>query len=153
MNGRLQRIHIDGLFASNEDANLAARLTKHESDFGRDMWRRVTTHGNTEVIVGWASIEHPDYQTDEACQSTDDIYAFYIMRTARNWTERLGFPLWMDDQPAFQVLYLKRRNVGNYYPCFERLGFGRLFGNDIELSFRVWRGATYRFRRYSKNNG
>ncbi|CAH0002536.1 unnamed protein product [Clonostachys byssicola] len=126
MKGRLLTTHIDQRFNEFENANIAAELTEHSPDLGRHMWRRVTIPTELSVISGWASLEHPEYQTDiSATNST--LEAFVVTRSDGNV---LGLP------PSFRVIFLRRVEIPGFDSCFERVGTGGLFDAGVDKLFR-----------------
>jgi hypothetical protein len=151
MKGRLLRVRIHGEFDSEGDRKVAAALTGHKPDFGRDMWRRATTESEPDVVVGWASIEHPEWQdgdeqgnTTHAEAAPDDerlisqgevVDALFVTRIAKA-KGGLGYGNWTGYQAVFKVLFLRPVDIPSFGTCYERLGTGRLFGNDIDAAFQ-----------------
>lgn len=158
MEGRLTPVLIHGTFGSKGDRAVAGALTNHNSDFTRDMWRRATTESEPNVVVGWASIEHPDWQNGDgqgnaphpdggpAQQSTWSGQAAHALFLARISTESggLGYGNLNGRQVVFVVLFLRPVDIPGFGTCYERLGTGRLFGNDIDAAFQELRGAERR---------
>jgi hypothetical protein len=155
MKGKLMRVRVHGEFESEGEVATAATLTGHEPDFGRDMWRKTTTESERDVLIGWASIEHPDWQSfggqsNETTQadgsdprSTGEgtvVYAFFITRIAQA-SGGLGYGNWMGRQAVFKVLFLRPVEIPGFGGCYERLGTGRLFGNDVDAAFQELQDA------------
>lgn len=135
MRGRLQRVCIDAHFASKEDVNAAAIMTAHRPDFGRDTWRRVSTYTKPNIVAGWASVEHPDYQSDAECRSSSPIFAFFVVKLP-SIKGYFSMGKLSGRHTAFRVLYLRQVERPEYAPCYERVGVGRLFENEVESNFK-----------------
>ena len=120
--GKLLSIHLDQVFEPPEDANIAAELTHHSPDSGRDLWRRVATPSEPGYIAGWASLEHPEYQTDSSVWASG-IVALVVTSLEGNF---LGLP------PSFRVLFLRPSDISGFSECYERVGTGGLFGRDVQ---------------------
>ncbi|KAI1467801.1 HET-domain-containing protein [Daldinia caldariorum] len=134
LGGRLQPVIIDGHFDNADETGASALLTDHKPDFGRDMWRRVALVDAPEELVGWASIEHPDHQNRENNRINGPIYAFFVASTCKSDTG-YGFGNWSNQHTVYQVLFLSSVVVPGHDNCYERLGTGRLFGNNVEAAF------------------
>ncbi|KAF1846309.1 HET-domain-containing protein, partial [Cucurbitaria berberidis CBS 394.84] len=134
LRGRLHRVCIGSSFISEGDTNFAAELTGHSPDFGRSMWRRVTTYTKTDIVAGWASIEHPNYQTDVECLSDSSIFAFFVVKMP-GIKRNFGIGRLSGKYTIFRVLYLRKVERPGYVPCYERVGVGRLFEREIESLF------------------
>ncbi|KAK4207503.1 hypothetical protein QBC37DRAFT_406167 [Rhypophila decipiens] len=139
--GRLCQVRIDGFFVHDEErramANLTYRHPESASD-ARTTWRKVSLLDGLyrppeHSLVGWASTEKPEYPQwpqGLALPPSLDIYALF----ARQLPNMTGGHCWenmTNRQTAFEVLFL-RPVTGNYY---ERVGMGRLCGNDVEAAF------------------
>ncbi|KLU85952.1 hypothetical protein MAPG_04971 [Magnaporthiopsis poae ATCC 64411] len=163
LRGRLLPALVHGFFLSEEDTGIAANATGHGANFGRCLWRRVTTVEDPDSIVGWASLEHPDYQgpdpesppedpsqhqqeqnagsgedqRQQRPRQPEDLFAF-VVESMPKTPGGLGFGNLRGYQTSFKVLYLARKEVSAFGDdgCFERIGTGRLFGNDVEALFR-----------------
>ncbi|PQE31333.1 het domain-containing protein [Rutstroemia sp. NJR-2017a WRK4] len=136
MSGRLTLLYLDGYFTSEEDIELAAKMTDHCTDVGRDMWRRVSLLEEREYIDGWASVEHPEYQTDAACVESCPIYAFFLSQLSA-MKGGYGTGSWFGYNTVYKVLFLigvERPGIEN---CFERVGTGRLFGCRAKTKFDI----------------
>ncbi|KAI1473949.1 HET-domain-containing protein [Daldinia eschscholtzii] len=131
LRGRLQPVIIDGHFASTDETDAVALLTDHKPDFGRDMWRRVALADAPEEIVGWASIEHPVHQSRENNRVDGSVHAFFVASTSKSDTG-YGFGNWSNHHTVYQVIFLSSVAVLEHVNCYERLGVGRLFGNNVE---------------------
>lgn len=151
-------------FLSETDADLASELTSVGYYFlnpnlgpggpepalkplgrpwGAGLWRGVCIASKPRTIVGWASIEHPDFQSDEEIASSEQVYAFFLLRTEEKggWF-RYGSLL--VSRVAFNVLFLKRSNT--HIPCsedcFERIGVGALFGIEVDKVYQSTEKTT-----------
>ncbi|KAL7621086.1 hypothetical protein AAE478_008399 [Parahypoxylon ruwenzoriense] len=151
ISGHLLPVRIDGPFASAEDRGIAAALTDHSPDFGRGAWRRVAMVADPETVAGWASVEHPGLQTDEGCRAASEqgeeegggeggrwrLWALVFTRIEKV-EGGFGFGNLMGYHAAFQVLFLRARRIPEFGfgKCYERVGVGRLFGNEVDALLR-----------------
>lgn len=125
--GKLLPVLIDRAFETAEDADMAAELTHHSTSFRGEWWRRVTMLSTPSVISGWASLEHPEYQTDNfVCSS--GIVALVVTSRRGNF---LGLPA------SFEVIFLRCKDVPGHNSCYERVGVGGLFGSDVQALVQV----------------
>jgi hypothetical protein len=131
--GRLLQISVDGYFG-DEHAGITAEVSEQEPDFGRACWRRVATASSPEFVAGWASIEHPELQDDAACSSAEDIVALFIVRVPSRYRS-LGLGNFWRGHFIYHVLYLRKVDRPNCSPCYERIGVGRLFENEITVLY------------------
>ncbi len=159
LSGRLLPVRIHNYFVDDddddgEDARVAAALTSHRQDFGRETWRKVTADAaavSPHVVVGWASVEHPDYQAGRGPPPPppppegDDggerrIYALFVA-SIENIDQGLAVGNVVTGHlTTYKALYLRRRaGVPGYEDAYERVGVGRLFGNEVEALFRSTR--------------
>lgn len=144
----LMRVRVYGEFESEDDTKAAAALTTHLPDFGRDMWRRVTSESDPNTVVGWASIEHPEWQDDADDATYQDggpsspligqgtvVHALFVSRIGRV-KGGLGYGNWSGYQAAFKVLFVRPVDIRGFGTCYERVGTGRIFGNDVDTAFQ-----------------
>jgi hypothetical protein len=136
MSGRLTLLYLDGYSISEENIELAAKMTGHYTDVGRDMWRRVSLSDEREYIDGWASVEHPEYQTDVACVESCPIYAFFLCQI-RAIEGGYGNGSWDGYHTVYKVLFLISVERPGLENCFERIGTGRLFGYRAKTKFDI----------------
>ncbi|KAF7554102.1 hypothetical protein G7Z17_g3197 [Cylindrodendrum hubeiense] len=138
LQGKLTRVIVDIEIVGEEDDHAMWVLTAHAPNFGRSMWRRVSTHIHRHLLRGWASIEHPDCQVNAAGQlrSIDEVYALLVIKIPKAYGG-CGFGNLSAYQPCFQVLYLKAVHVEGFSDTYERLGVGRMFGNDVDSCFEL----------------
>ncbi|KAI0810183.1 heterokaryon incompatibility protein-domain-containing protein [Xylaria sp. FL0064] len=135
LRGILIPVSIHHTFPSKDDTSVAARMTGHISDFGRDMWRRVTTpQADQQTVTGWASVEHPELQTDDNCQADGDILGL-VIETIDWISAGFGMGNMKERLAAYNVLYLRPVRVYGFEDCFERVGVGRLFGGMIDSEY------------------
>lgn len=138
VSGRLVQALVHGLFADDGDRIAAANVTGHRRGPGREMWRRATTLETPGAIAGWASLEHPDFQTDTPPDGP--IFAFImtvIHKVAGGWLLGNLSP----HLTAYEVLYVRRVQVPGFESgdrdCYERIGVGRLFGVEVDALYEV----------------
>ncbi|ETS80609.1 hypothetical protein PFICI_08138 [Pestalotiopsis fici W106-1] len=150
LEGRKLDICIDRYFESLEDADIAATMTGHRypkrvpheymtmaersRDSGRLSWRKVCLKSSCNTIIGWGSIEHPDYQADETVQSATPIYAFVVCKLSEA-PGGYGLGHLSRSHTAFEVLYVRHVEIVGQKDCYERIGVGRLFGNGVIQEF------------------
>ncbi|KAI1368209.1 hypothetical protein F5Y08DRAFT_335982 [Xylaria arbuscula] len=132
--GVLIPVSIHQKFEGRADTLVAAKLTDHRSDFGRNMWRRVTTPQGGQTVAGWASVEHPDYQTDDECRASGDVLGL-VIKTITGIIAGFGMGNLKDKMTAYKVLYIRPVRVHGFEDSFERIGTGRLFGDVIDSQF------------------
>lgn len=152
--GRLlrQRVTLHGLFATEDDRTAAANVTGHSPSFGRDAWRRVATVRDPGRVAGWASIEHPDFQPDAVTSCAQQQTAVCALVAAVSRKVQGGWLLgqFSPHLTAYEVLYLRRMQVpgfetqggsssssSNREECYERIGVGRLFGDEVDEMYAV----------------
>lgn len=82
MTGKVITAQVHGYFPQPTDSAVAASMTSHPSRFGREMWRSVTIASEPELITGWASLEHPDYQ---AINGSIALPALILKKTRVKW--------------------------------------------------------------------
>lgn len=136
--GKLLPIQIHGSFQQYKDAAIISALTDNDPDFCRDTWRTVTVSSEPDLISGWASLEHPDYQSDEHVLGCTSIYALVVMKSrkrASGWSLGLTDG-WLGRQPILAVLFLKIASEESSDSLYERVGCGRLFGTEVNKMFR-----------------
>lgn len=149
MKAGLIRVRVHGEIESEDDTNAAAVLTTHSPDFGRDMWRSVTTESDTKTIIGWASMEHPEWQNQGHDSEAHQNKGFSSQVIAQGQTAHalivsrigkvkggLGYGNWTGYQAAFKVLYVQPVDIPGLGTCYERVGTGRLFGNVVDAAFQ-----------------
>lgn len=134
LRGRLQTVHI-GDYLSNKVPNPAADMDDWaEEDPGLGGLRIVATAGLRDVISGWASLEHPEFQHDSALISSPMIFALLVSTVAERTSKRTH-PAYAKGKEEFNVLYLRRSQ--RVLDGFERLGMGRLFGHAANKGFQL----------------
>ena len=135
----LQPVQIESLL-SEQDADLADQLTSTSSfkylpardyPWGKELWRGVCLPTDPSRIIGWASIEHPELQSNEAITShAGSIHALFLERCE----EKGGWFRWnsaLFSRVVFTVLLVRRVTIPGFDESFERVGVGRLFGEHI----------------------
>lgn len=128
MVGRLFTVKVHRRFAGASEADLAAGITGHKPSIARDLWRSVTVAEDPDIIAGWASLEHPEYQME---QDESSIQVLVVKKGGGSglFKNRQG------PQPVYAVLYLRPVNLPNIGSAFERVGCGRLFGHAVRKIF------------------
>ena len=136
----LLSVQLDDLL-SEQDADLADEATStasHErphTSWGMGLWRGICLSTNPCRIVGWASIEHPELQSPEEIAScSGSIYALILERIE----EKGGWFRWgrlLISRVIFTVLLVRRVSIPGFDECFERVGVGRLFGDEVDKRY------------------
>ncbi|KAI1350788.1 hypothetical protein F5Y01DRAFT_325850 [Xylaria sp. FL0043] len=140
VSGLVLQVNLRGPFESSEDADFAADLPGYNPDFGRDLWRKVALYSNRTTIVGWASVEHPDYYPNQPCDC--DIFALLTTRLEL-MNGGYGFGSLSVFHFAFTVLSLKKTVIPGRDSYYERLGIGAYLGTRQIVSFKVQRQQHY----------
>ena len=138
----LQPVQIESLL-SEQDAYLADELTSTSSNnlpdrdhpWGTDLWRGICLPTDPSRIVGWASVEHPELQSDEKIAScSGSIYALLLERCV----EKGGWFRWgnaLFTRVVFTVLLVRRVTIPGFDESFERVGVGRLFSEEVDKKY------------------
>jgi hypothetical protein len=142
LRAKLAPVLIDRRLAAEDDRRVAAALTETtygawrddaRGRWGRPDWRTVVLPQDPERSVGYASMEHAEFQREEAVASPflpgRRIYALLV---AEAWPR--GVP-WVMRMPLSykicHVLFVRCVEGG----MWERLGVGRLVGRQVERLF------------------
>ncbi|KAF2972516.1 hypothetical protein GQX73_g1212 [Xylaria multiplex] len=145
VSGRLMEIQLHDLFTDDDDRTVAANITSQRPSFGCEMWRGVTTPETPGTIAGWASIEHPDFQTDVSCECDEAIFAL-IATVSRKVQGGWLLGNFSPHLTAYEVLYLRRVHIPGFETrdrdCYERIGVGRLFGDEMGITYAVTDEST-----------
>ncbi|KAK0743515.1 hypothetical protein B0T18DRAFT_185737 [Schizothecium vesticola] len=134
---KLQPVILGNRFQTQDDRDLAARLTEQiKSGPGRGSYnpnrRKVASYLDREHVAGWASLEHPEFQSDD--QPSRVIFALQISKNFAKSAPGLGHR--MGVHAVFYVLFV-RRVEGGPIDSYERIGVGALFGKDFEKQFQT----------------
>ena len=146
----LQPVQIENLLGK-QDADLAEQLTSASSfkhipardyPWGMDFWRGICLPANPLKLVGWASVEHPELQSNmEIASCSGSIYALFVERCV----EKGGLFRWsrmLIDVVVFTVLLVRRVTIPGFDDSFERVGVGRLFGKEVDKEYSSARKTT-----------
>ncbi len=136
LRGRLQPVHI-GDHLSNKVPTSAAGLVgcwRYPEFSGL---RIVATAGLRDVISGWASLEHPEFQEDSVFTSSPLIFALLVstLPEISRSSERAQKAGIAKGPGEFNVLYLRRSQ--EVLDGFERVGMGKLFGYKAKEGFQL----------------
>lgn len=106
-----------------------------DSHWAMGLWRGICSPTNPSRIIGWASVEHPDLQSPEdIASSSGSIYALILER----WAEKGGWLRWgsfLVSRVVFTVLLLRRVYIPGWDETYERVGVGRLFGEEADKRY------------------
>ena len=146
----LQPVQIESLL-SEQDADLADQLTSTSSfeyspprdhPWGKDLWRGICLPTDPSRMIGWASIEHPELQSNEAITSyVGSIHALFLERCE----EKGGWFRWgsaLVTRVVFTVILLRRVTILGFDDSFERVGVGRLFSEEVDKEYSSGRKTT-----------
>jgi len=125
---KLQPVLLGDRFPTQEDRDLAARLTEQKKKVGGS-WRKVASHLGRNHVAGWASLEHPEFQSDGPPRI---VFALHVARRFARSTPGLGYR--MGVHSIFHVLFVRRIEEG-LVDGYERIGVGALFGKEMERQF------------------
>lgn len=132
--GSLIPVTIHGQFQSLDDISLAASITMQTEDSGRSMWRCATLTAKPDIIRGWASLEHPDFQDGVARVGVHTLLALVIEKTTAQGG--LAFGNWFHNTcPAYRVLFVGEVRVPGYSNTYERIGAGVFFGYEFQQEY------------------
>ncbi|KAI1267238.1 heterokaryon incompatibility protein-domain-containing protein [Xylariaceae sp. FL1019] len=135
--GRLMEVRLHGAFQDDDSRTVAGNITGHD-DVGRDMWRCVTTTASLDLISGWASLEHPDFQSVIAAEpELCALVVSVVPKVQGGWLLGKNNP----HLSAYEVLYLRKIQIPDFEDqgrdCYERVGIGRLFGDEVNVAFEA----------------
>ena len=132
--GRIYRVHINGIFENDLEIRAAMDLTGYGSD-NEVPWRSVTISQSSEYASGWASVEWPSDSVSEEVEGME-IYALHVKSIQIKSNMMLN--LLGQFEIAHKVLYLTSTQIPGYERCFQRVGAGRLFGTEM---FKMYESA------------
>ena len=138
LRGRLQPVNIGDYLCSKVSSPAADLDGFDEEEPGLSGLRIVATAGLRDVISGWASLEHSEFQQDCAFTSCPLIFALLVSTLPikrRSCTKTNS--AYANGPGEFNVLYLRRSET--ILDGFERLGVGRLFGHEAGKGFQLAR--------------
>lgn len=128
--GKAQKVTVRERFNQEEDLKIACKMSAHNTESAKDLWRKVCSYQRPVEICGWASFDYPDFLDDEISGAGLEIYAFHI--SSYRMFPASSFSYVRPWYYVFNVLYIRNINDQKY----ERVGVGRLFGKDVEEGFR-----------------
>ena len=137
---------------SEQDADFANELTsRDESPPHEDpdleiiapdppwmgLWRGVCLPTDPDRIIGWASLEHPEFQSEEhpeiqsdekIASSSGSMYALFLERC-----DGKDDPL--HSSAIFTAVLVRRVSIPGFNESFGRVGVGRLFGEEVNRRY------------------
>ena len=122
---------------SEDEADLASEITSTTPNYhrGKGLWRCICLPTDPSRIIGWASVEHPELQSDEKiASSSGSIYALLLERCE----EKGGWFHWgsaLISRVVFTILLVRRVSNPGFNESFERVGVGRLFGEEVNRRY------------------
>ncbi|KAK1762477.1 hypothetical protein QBC33DRAFT_581742 [Phialemonium atrogriseum] len=133
--GRLQPVLIGSYFQDEASFYLATDVTGHPArSIGAEKQQAVVVPGERNIIAGWASLEHPEFQ-DDAAFSPGPVILALLVSTKRVSAGAFGLGFVLPIHQAFLVLFLRRSD--KVMDGFERVGVGRLFGREAARGFEL----------------
>ncbi|KIL90070.1 hypothetical protein FAVG1_06808 [Fusarium avenaceum] len=146
MQGKLLSVRVSGLFDSDLDLDIAATLSGYKIDSQhnlqtgftpvpetrtREYWRKISLSQYPELLCGWASI-------DDLIASSNpillDVLAFPLRKVTVDYPG-FGLGYFWSRYQTYDVLLLRR--IANGSSCFERIGVGRVFGQEVEEQLKL----------------
>lgn len=135
VSGRLQPVLIGSYFEDEASFYLATDVTGHPArSIGAEKQRAVAVPGERNIIAGWASLEHPEFQ-DDAAFSPGPVILALLVSTKHVSAGAFGLGFVSSSHKAFLVLFLRRSD--KVMDGFERVGVGRLFGWEAARGFEL----------------
>ena len=113
----------------------ARMVTAPDHPRGMGLWRGICLSIDPNVIIGWASVEHPEFQSDDRiASSSGSICAFFLERFKEKggW---FGLNQRLFPRVIFTVVLLRRVSIPGLQGSFERVGVGRPFGEEIDSRY------------------
>jgi len=139
LRARLIPILVKGYFASKERLYVATDTSGHparEYAYRHDMQRTVAVPSAADILAGWASLEHPDFQDDAVFGSTGpSIYALVVSELRISGDASWGLGYFSGTYKAYNILCVVEtdRLAGG----FERAGRGAIFGKEAERAVEL----------------
>jgi hypothetical protein len=137
---RLVPVLVRSGFGSEKERTLICRASHSEAAGGLEdkesrvrNWRKVCLPETRDLVAGWASLEHPDFQEDLAFVHGTVIYAMAIF-CGENLANPHALGHLFRKGKVYTALFVRSVVGGEKY---ERVGVGKLFGDDFEHAFRV----------------
>lgn len=127
LQGRIHRVYINGTFDSDLESKAVKKLTGYGSE-NEVPWRSVAISQSSEYASGWASVEWPSKPGREDVGGME-IYALHV--DSIQLKPNIILSLMGQFKTAHKVLYLTPTQIPGYERCFQRVGAGRLFGNEM----------------------
>ena len=146
--GNLQSVLVKGKFKYDEDIIKVAEATDHNlRDYdsrgepsyrkhtGRQLWRKIYSPLEHEVVAGWGSFEHPDFQNNNVIEIDLSIQALGISFLC-------GLPFGYGigsigpSSVTHNVLFVRKVEGQR----FIRVGVGALFGKHIH---KGWESSPF----------
>ncbi|KAJ5257138.1 transcription factor Zn C2H2 [Penicillium angulare] len=138
--GRLVPVLMRSRFESQDERSAICRLSNSEKAGGLENEaprvgnrRKVCLPEKCDLVAGWASLEHIDFQEDSAFIHGPVIYALAIS-CGTNPVSPYAQGHILKRSKVYTVLFVKSVVGGEKY---ERVGAGKLFGDDAEKAFWV----------------
>ena len=139
LRARLIPILVKGYFASKERLYVATDTSGHPArdfTYHHDMQRTVAVPLASDLLAGWASLEHPDFQDDAVFSSTGpSIYALVVSELRISGDASWGLGYFSGTYKAYNVLYVVETD--KLAGGFERAGRGAIFGKEAERAVEL----------------
>jgi hypothetical protein len=136
--GHLMPVLVRGHFGSLREVIVVSKLSGSQKasgsdaeDFRSSNWRKVCFSSQPNLVSGWCSIEHADFQDDMALVPNPVTYALALSRRNSDAVPYAYGHIY-GSATVYSVLYVRSVVGGEKY---ERVGVGKLFGDDATTAF------------------
>jgi len=134
--GKLAEFVVREKFSEEEDLTVLCNLCGEAIDLesAQTFWRKVCTLDYPTEIVGWASIDHPEYLQEDSYDGGIRGLALLVATSGHERGYGLGYfgLSTMGLYTVYHVLFVRENRDGR----FKRMGVGRVFGKEADRMFR-----------------
>jgi hypothetical protein len=130
-------VHIHGLIDDRIELESTAKLTGVITKVSTNTcaWRGVTTCEESNKSSGWATLDVEDNRPEQTALGCSQIYAFFLLSIEPDYHFLLKHLF--KKVVAYRVLYLKAIEITGFEGRYERVGVGRLFGDEAYSLFQA----------------
>lgn len=91
----------------------------------------------SDEVTGWASVEHSEYQVLGSGDIVTTPVLAFVVASVENLDTGAAFGyIWKMRSTAYKVLYVRPVSVPGKNNVYERVGVGRLFGEEVDVIFK-----------------
>ncbi len=134
--GKLAEFVVRERFSKEEDLTVLFNLCGEAIDLGsaQTFWRKVCMPKYPAEIIGWASIDHPEYLQEDSYDGGLGALALLLATSGHIRGYGLGYfgLSTVGLYTVYHVLFV-REDLGGR---FKRMGVGRVFGKEADRMFR-----------------